>query len=146
MKIKSFILAAASVLAVAGANAGEEDLVKYRTKLMDILGGHMGSITAIVKSEVPYKEDLAYHAKGLAEAAPLIRPSFETKAMTDKSEALPKLWDNREDFEKMAMELEEASADLSTAISTGDRASMGRALNAVGKSCKGCHDEYTEEH
>ena len=146
MKIKTALLAATSIVVMSTANAAEEDLVKYRMKLMEIIGGHMGSIAAIVKSEVPYKTDLAYHAKGLAEAAPLIKPSFETKAMTDKSEALPKIWDNWEDFAKMADKLETASADLSAAITSGDRAAMGAALNATGKSCKGCHDEYMEDH
>lgn len=146
MNARRFLLAITSLVVMASANAGEEDLVKYRKNLMEIIGGHMGSIVAIVKSEVPYQGDLAYHAKGLSEAAPLIKPSFETKAMAEKSDALPKIWDNWEDFADMAQKLEEASAKLSAAITSGDKAAMGAALNAAGKSCKGCHDEYMEDH
>lgn len=146
MRKRALVLGFASLMAVGSSFAGDEDLVKYRKNLMEIIGGHMGSIAAIVKSEVPHKGDLAYHAKGLAEAAPLVNHSFETKAMSDKSEALPKIWEDWAAFETASKKLEDASADLSAAISSGDMGAMGGALSAVGKSCKGCHDDFVEDH
>ena len=136
----------AGVVTAGTAHAEDKDLVKYREHIMEVIGGHMGSIAAIVKGKVPYKGDLAYHAEALAAAAPKVAPAFKTRAMTDKSESLPKIWDNWADFEKMAKKLETASAELSKAAAGGDMAAVGPALGAVGKACKGCHDEYTKEH
>ena len=133
------------MLAVGSVQAGDKDLVKYREKVMEVIGGHMGAIAAIVKGEVPYKDELVYHAESLAAAAPKTLPAFKTKAMSKDTEALDKIWDNWAEFEKAAKKFEAASADFSKAASTGDMAAVGAALGALGKSCKGCHDEFTED-
>jgi len=137
------ILSLALVSGVAGAN--DEKRVEYREKGMEILGGHMGSIVAIVKGEVPYTSELAYHADALAAAAPKVLPAFEKEAMTDDSDALPKIWQQWADFEKAAQKLETASADLAAAVASGNQGRIGAALGEVGKSCKGCHDEFVED-
>ena len=146
MRKRVLCLAVTSLLVAGAANAADEDLVKYRQKLMEVISGHMGNTVAIIKSEVPYKENLVYHAKALADAAPLALPAFKTKAMSDKSEALPEIWDNWAEFEKYGKKMEEASASLSAAVSSGQMAAIGGALNDLGKSCKGCHDDFVEEH
>lgn len=133
------------LLAVGAAQAGEEDLVKYRHNLMEVIGGHMASAAAIVKSEVPYKANLAFHADGIAAAAPKVLASFETKAMAEKSHALPDIWDKWAEFEKATKKFETASADFAKAAATGEMAAIGPALGELGKSCKGCHDKFMEE-
>jgi cytochrome c556 len=146
MKVRKILLAA-PLLFLAGASfAGDKELVKYRENGMEVIGGHMGSIVAIVKGEVPYSYDLVYHAEGLAAAAPRVIPAFETKAMTDKSEALPKIWDEWDDFEAGAKKLEDTAAALAVAAQGGDMGVIGAALGDVGKACKACHDDYMKEH
>ncbi|MCK9504403.1 MAG: cytochrome c [Porticoccaceae bacterium] len=140
-------LAAATLLFVAGiATAGDKENVEYRKNHMSVLGGHMGSLVAIVKGEVPFVEDLGYHADGLAAAAPRVIPVFKTEAMTDKSEALPEIWKDWPTFEKAALNLEKTSKALAVAAASGDQAAIGAALGDVGKSCKGCHDDFVKEH
>ena len=135
----------AGMLAVGAAQAGEKDLVKYRRNQMEVIGGHMNSAAAILKSEVPYKADLAYHADGIAAAAPNVLPAFETKAMSSKSDALPEIWDKWAEFEKAAKTFETASADFSKAAAGGEMAAVGAALGELGKSCKGCHDDFMDD-
>jgi len=142
----STIAVVSGMLVTGFAQAGEEDLVKYRKSLMEVIGGHMHAAAAIMKGEVPYKGELAYHADGLAAAAPKVAPAFETKAMSSKSESLPEIWDNWADFEKAAKKFETTSAQFSKAAAGGDMAAMGAALGELGKSCKGCHDDFVEEH
>lgn len=136
----------ASAMVTGYTQAGDAELVKYRASIMKTIGGHMEAIVAIVKGEVPYKSDLAYHAQSLADAAPRALPAFETKAMTDKSEALPKIWENWDEFEKAATTFEQAAGKFSAAVAGGSMAEIGPALGALGKSCKGCHDEFMEQH
>ncbi|MGD9661280.1 MAG: cytochrome c [Porticoccaceae bacterium] len=140
-------VAVASFALVAGmANAGDKESVEYRQNQMSVLGGHMGSLVAIVKGEVPFAGDLAYHANGLAAAAPHVIPVFKTEAMTDKSEALPDIWKDWPTFEKAALNLEKTAKALAAAAADGDQAAIGAALGDVGKSCKGCHDDFVKEH
>jgi cytochrome c556 len=133
-------------LVAAAATAGDKETVAYRKNNMEILGGHMGSFVAIVKGEVPHQGDLAYHANGLAAAAPKVLPAFKEKAMTPKSDALPEVWDDWAGFEKAALRLEDSSKKLATAAAGGDPAAIGAALGDVGESCKGCHDDFVKEH
>lgn len=146
MNAKVVLVLVAATLGSTVAHAGEEDLVKYRENVMHVIGGHMGAIVAIVKGEVPYSGELGYHADSLAAVAPKALPAFETKAMTEKSEALEKIWDNWADFKQRAMKMETASAAFSKAVAGGKMAEIGAALGDLGKSCKGCHDEYMKEH
>lgn len=146
MKLRIIPLTLTMAMAAGAAVAAEKHLVEYREKNMEVLGGHMGSIVAIVKGEVPYGDDLQYHADALAAAAPLVIPAFKTEAMTDKSEALPAIWEDWDKFEQAANKLEETSGALAAAAKTGNMAAVGAALGDVGKSCKGCHDDFSEDH
>jgi cytochrome c556 len=132
--------------ASAHGNKEHNEDIKYRTNIMSIIGGHMGAIAAIVKGKVPYNEELVYHAQGLAAAAPKTLPAFETKATSDNSSALPVIWVQWPEFEKAALQLEQTTAKFSTAAAAGNMADIGAALGDVGKSCKGCHDDFTKEH
>ncbi|GIX31915.1 MAG: cytochrome c [Porticoccaceae bacterium] len=140
-------IAAALVTAAAAAQAAkEEDLVKYREHLMESIGGHMNNAVAIVKGEVPYGDDLPLHARHLRELAPLVVPAFEARALSEKSHALPKIWEDWDEFTARARDFEEASAAFAAAVEGGDRARIARALGDLGDSCKACHDKFTEEH
>jgi len=139
-------VALAGLVAVGSAFAASPDaLVKYRENGMHVLGGHMGSIGAIVKGEVDFTDDLATHAAGLAAEAKLVKKAFETKAMNGDTEAKEAIWSNWEDFASKADDLEKASAELAMAAQSGDMGAIKAAVPAVGKSCKGCHDEYKED-
>jgi cytochrome c556 len=146
MKLRHLILAVPAALVISNTVAAEKDLVKYRENVMNVIGGHMGAIVAIVKGEVPYSSELAFHADALAAAAPKALPAFKTEAMTEESEALPDIWKDWGEFEKHGKKLEETSAALAVAAKGDDMAAIGAALGDVGKSCKGCHDNFTEEH
>ncbi len=140
-------LIALTLTASAGvAGADDEALVKYRKNTMEIIGGHMGAMVAIVKGEVPYSDDLAFHAQGLAAVAPRALVTFETQAMNDDSHALDKIWADWGKFEQAMENLEQTSATLATAVADGNRGAIGAALGEVGESCKGCHDDFTKDH
>lgn len=144
--IAASIALSASLTTAGFALAADKDTVDYRKKHMEIIGGHMGSIVAIVKGKVPHADQLRFHADGLAAAAPYVATNFKTEAMSDKTEAKESIWKNWEDFQKRATRLEETSAAFAKAAASGQMSQVGPALGDLGKSCKGCHDEYMEEH
>lgn len=138
--------AAAALLAIScGSFASDKDVVKYRENAMEVIGGHMGSIVAIVKKEVPHKEHMQTHADGLAAAAKLVKDSFKEKAMTKDSDALPKIWEDWDGFVKAADQMETAAADFAAAVKGGNPALIGKNLGALGDSCKNCHDNFTDD-
>ena len=147
MRKTVLLLTLAPLLAASAAHAAkDEDLVKYRHYLMESIGGHMNNIVAIVKGEVPYRDNLALHADQLAALAPHTLPAFETEAMSDKSEALPAIWQNWADFEERSLTFEKASREFADAVASGKMARIGPALGELGDSCKSCHDDFVEEH
>lgn len=145
MKLSKTLVICTLALIADGVLAGDKELVDYRQNVMHVIGGHMGAIVAIVKGEVPYNDDLAYHADALAAAAPLAVPVFKQQAMTDKSHALPAIWEDWDAFESAAKTLEETSTAFAAAVAGGDRGAIGGALGKLGDSCKSCHDDFTEE-
>jgi len=56
-----------------------------------------------------------------------------------KTEALPKIWENKADFDKRLTELSKLAKDAGNA-STVD--AYKPAYMAIGKACKDCHDQY----
>lgn len=145
MKLRKTLALLPLALTAGIVTAGDEETVKYRENVMKIIGGHMGAIVAIVKGEVPYSSELVYHADSLTAAAPKALPAFKTEAMTEDSHALPEIWKDWATFEKSAQDMEAATKDLAAAVAGGDQAAIGAALGKVGESCKGCHDNFTEE-
>ena len=146
MKKRGLMLAFATFFAAGAVTAGEKELVEYRHYLMESIGGHMNNIVAIVKGEVPYRDNLSLHAEQLAELAPLALPAFETEAMSDDTEALPAIWEDWAEFEQAANTFEEKALAFSEAAASGEMARIGPALGELGDSCKACHDDFMEEH
>ena len=64
---------------------------------------------------------------------------------SEGGDALPEIWTDMDEFQKYAKQVADTTAELATAAEAGDKAAMGKAFRAVGKSCKGCHDKFRAE-
>lgn len=62
-----------------------------------------------------------------------------------ETDALPAIWENRDDFDTKAMDAQAALAAFKTAVETGDVATISAAVRTTGGTCKACHDEYRAE-
>src|SRR5690606_19288666 len=120
----------------------DDAIVKYRQSQMSALGGHMSSIAAVVKKEVPYTDHLAAHAQGLAATAAFTKAVFKEKALNDKSTSKPEIWSDWDRLAKRADALEAAAAQLAKAVEANDQGAVRKYVGEVGKSCKGCHDDF----
>lgn len=133
-------------LAVAGTAVAEDALVKYRHNHMKVLGGHMGSIVAVVKGEVPFSDQLLIHAQGLAANAAFVKTVFEKPAEDPKSHAKPAIWTEWGEFSAKADALKTAADKLAQAAAAGDQGEVRGLVGEVGRACKSCHDSYKADH
>jgi cytochrome c556 len=138
--LKSLILTAG--IAVAGSAWAADVVIKYRQDQMKVLGGHMGSIAAIMKKEVPFSDQLAVHAQGLAATAAFTEAVFKEQALSSKSAAKAEIWSDWERFAADAGALKQAADKLAQTAAANDQGAVRAAMADVGKACKSCHDNF----
>lgn len=140
-------MAIVTMAAGAGwANAKDEQVMKYRAGVMQILKWHIGAVARMVKGETPYDPGhAAHHARALEVGGRLMLEAFPDSTRTLESKSLPEVWSDREGFEDAIDALINASAAMVDQAGEG-RAALGGALRDVGESCQSCHDDYRRRH
>ncbi len=136
--------AALAVAALATA-AFAADPIETRKATMKAMGGAMGGMVKTIRGEVPYDAAAAKAAGAtLAEksasidVAALFPKGSETGGDT---EALPKIWSDPADFAAALDKMKKTVATEAPKFDKGADA-MKAAVAEIGKTCKGCHDEY----
>jgi cytochrome c556 len=144
--IKAIVTIASAVMLTAGTvlsvSADDEAAIKYRQATMKAIGGHMGGSVAIIKGQVPYKDDLVAHAAGLDDMAKTLPNAFKIKTTGGKTRAKPEIWKDADDFQQKIKSLQAATADFLAAAKSGGPEAAGAKLGAVGEACKGCHKKF----
>ena len=141
----SALVAAGLAIHAAAAAADPEADIKYRQAVMKTSGGHMGALAAIVKGQVPHKQDIAPHVAGLAAVAAMAPHLFPAGSDKGKTKAKPEIWTDAAEFDKKVKDFQTATTALQAAATGGDAAALGAALGGVGKACKSCHDKFQKE-
>lgn len=130
-------------LGVASAQAAEDkDVITYRQNLMKSLGAHAGALGAILQNKVPYADNLAYHADGIAAAAEAALLGF--KQELPGGTAAANVWEEWDDFEGRFVSLAAAAKDVAAAARNGGMAEAGPKMGGM-LICKACHDIYRTE-
>ena len=130
----------------AGADA-IDDAIKARQAFFTLLGANTGALAAMAKGEVEYDADSAVlHAGnlGLLQGYRLLPHFPEGSSKEDrkgKTRALPEIWKDLAGFEEKFETFQAAVAGMEVEAGKG-RAELGAALQRLGGSCKGCHDDY----
>ncbi|GAA0795214.1 c-type cytochrome [Marinobacterium sediminicola] len=136
------ILAAASTMAVA---AKPEDAIDYRQGVFSAIKWHFGTMGAMVKGKMEYDaEDFSRRAEIVAQLSKLPIEGFLPGTYEGETSALPAIEDDREKFDGGMKALVERTAALAVAAQTGDLEQIKPAFGEVGKTCKGCHDNFKE--
>ncbi|SIS74200.1 c-type cytochrome [Insolitispirillum peregrinum] len=143
--LKIAFVAAAALLSATSLAQANDAAVKYRQANMEIIGGHMHSIVPILKGEVTNKDELLVHAQGLAAVAALTPAAFKEKATGGKSEAKDAIWSKWAEFETDAKAMKTEADKLAQVVASGDTAAIGAQVGALGKTCKGCHDDFKKD-
>ena len=138
---------AALILCIGSTAFAQEptakDLISYRQGVMEALGKHVGAISMMIRGKVPY-DHMIDQANALAATANTVGDVFPAGSNEGRTDALPAIWEQEEDFRTKVTALEEAATNFASVAASGDKAAIGKALGAVGGSCKGCHDDYKQ--
>lgn len=122
-----------------------EDAIKYRQSIFQAYKWHFGAMGAMVRGKVDYDAELfAHHARSFAALAPMPAEGFIEGSDFGNTNAKDELWENLDDlnarFEKLSVD-----ANTLASVAGGELNDAKAAFGAVGKSCKGCHDDYREK-
>lgn len=138
------VLAALSVSALAFAQAKPEQQIEYRKAAMTVTARSMGPLSAMAKGDAPFNKEVAVrHAEVIATLSdlPLLAGAYgpgTDKGASHKSD--PKVWSEPEKFKAAYDKFTVAAKALPAAA--GDLKTLQVALGELGKTCKGCHDDY----
>ncbi|SIQ57213.1 c-type cytochrome [Marinobacterium stanieri] len=135
-------LAMASTVAVA---VKPEDAIDYRQGVFQAIKWHFGTMGAMVKGKMDYDaDDFTRRAEIVSQLSHLPWEGFVEGSYSGDTDALPAIADNWDKFEGGSNMLMEKTAALATAAKTGDMDQIRPAFGEVGKTCKGCHDNFKD--
>lgn len=143
-KLKSAILLFLLISISQSAFSDASAEIKYRQGVMGVVGGHMKSMGTILKGQV-HMEDLQFHAKAMARIADIVPTVFPEGSGKGKTEALPAIWEDKTGFKTALDKFIVATQEMAKASESGEMSVIGPAIQNLGGSCKGCHDNFKEE-
>lgn len=129
-----------ATLTVAAAGAQAADPAHDRHEAMEAVGGAQKAIAAIVKKDAPFDAALVKkHAGTIADNLKAAAKLFPAGSGGGGSRAKAEIWSDPADFEKWFKDSQAAAVALQ---SVQDEAALAPALQALGATCKSCHDKY----
>lgn len=141
------LMAGAASLAVA--QVSPEDQIKYRKAGYSYMAWNMGKIKAqVIDGSVAYdQKQVAAAANTIAAIAnsgmgALYGPGTDKSVGEEKTRVKPEFFTQQEEVAKVAIAFNQAANELAKVAAEGDQAAIAKAFGDVGKSCKGCHDQF----
>lgn len=141
------LMAGAASLAVA--QVSPEDQIKFRKAGYSYMSWNMGKIKAqVIDGSVAYDQaQVAAAANAIAGIAnsgmgALYGPGTEQSVGEQKTRVKPEFFTQKEEVAKVAIAFNQAANNLAKVAAGGDKGEIAKAFGEVGKSCKGCHDQF----
>ncbi len=141
---KLIILISLTISSVAFAHSGVKDkTVKERMMVMKEMASNTKIIGQMLKGKTSFDANQVKLALERLSALSLETPKVFTINATDpKSEAMPNIWDEFDEFTKLSKDLAETSIVLANSVETIE--DLRPALKKVSSGCKACHSRYRE--
>ena len=142
-----FYAAIAAVLLSIGlgqsAHADSHE-IKFRQSVMKAVGGTMGGLAAVLKGQTSssHADPLAHTMYEISKVVPHIFPKGSDFGETG---ALLTIWEKPADFTMAVAAFQAAALNLSKVAHDFDMSTFGPAFGALGKSCKGCHENFRKK-
>ena len=144
------ILLLPSTLAAKEATSERQaaNAVQFRQALLQLVRSNLGPLGGMARGRAPYDSELMKKNGQRLEQLSLMLPDYfetDTRSFGVKSEALPKIWDNMDDFLAKTKDLTLASKALQIAADSGDESQYRAAIGKLSSTCKACHDSYKKD-
>lgn len=127
-----------------------KDAIKARQGEMELRSFFAGPLFAMAKGKIPYDAESAQMlADNLVKLMEIdISSSWvkgtDNKAYPEDTTALPEIWTTYPEIGNYGKKYATAVNELASVAGKGEKALKGK-IGALGKSCKGCHDEFREK-
>ena len=125
--------------------------IKARQGEMQIRAHNLGPLVAMAKGKMPYEPQLAAQLAANLKLLLDLDTSrdwpqgSDNKSYPDETRALPNIWTSYPEIGEYGKEYAKSVSELNDVAGDGLEALQSK-IGALGDSCKGCHDEYQEEH
>ncbi|WP_394391993.1 c-type cytochrome [Shewanella woodyi] len=139
-----------STVLAASVQAGNfkktDDAIEYRQSAFSLLAYNFGDMGAMLKGKKPFDAEVfAMRAENVAALSKLPLEGFTPGSDKGDTEALPKVWTEKADFDAKMLQLQKDSAALAIAAKADDKKALKQAFMTTAKNCKGCHDSYKKD-
>lgn len=127
-----------------------KDAIEARQGEMELRSYFAGPLFAMAKGKLPYDAEKAQKlADNLVKLMDIdISGTWvkgtDNKAYPDETTALPEIWTTYPEIGKYGKKYKTAVNELASVAGKGEKALKSK-IGALGKSCKGCHDEFREK-
>ena len=146
------VVAAGMTLTVSALAAGDpnEKAIKSRKAVMTLQSWYAGPLFAMAKGDMEYDADMAKANAAALNTMAIIKgdlmwpPGTDNGAYAGETRALPAIWSTWPEVGNRARALSDATGALSVVAGDGLGALRSK-IGAVGKACKGCHDDFRAE-
>lgn len=121
------------------------EVIEARQKALKDVGGAFKAISDQFKADSPDIEKIQLAAASvptLTEGMAEWFPDGSGPEAGIETDALPAIWESKDDFLSKVSDFQKASTNLNTVAQSGDMAAIGAAFKETGGTCKACHDKY----
>lgn len=149
-RVGLILLTASLVSPLAAANDPLEKAIKARQGEMQLRSFNAGPLFGMAKGDIDYDAKLATMLAGNLKLMLDFNNSrawakgSDNEAYPGKTTALPKIWTTYPEIAEYGKNYATAVNELAAVAGNG-RDALKSKIGALGKSCKGCHDEFREK-
>lgn len=138
--IRAVLIACALMFGVA-STAAQADVIEDRKAAMKTISKSAKPAFAMLKGQAKFDLAAAKDAlRKIGDNAKLSEKLYPAGSGKGKTRALPKIWENKADFDAKMMKLKTDAYAAQNKIT--DLASLKANLPGVMKNCGGCHKDY----
>lgn len=120
-----------------------QEVIEKRQKLMKSNGAAAKAIKKAVEEKA--YATIETKAKDIMGNMDQVLDLFPKGSTSEKSRALPAIWEKWDEFSKNPGKVKKAAGELAEAAKAKDGAAVGTKVKALGDSCGGCHKAFRAE-
>ena len=137
-------------LSASAADDPNEKAIKSRRSVMSLQSWYAGPLFQMAKGDMEYDAEMAgtyaAHLNIIAnlDGGAMWPPGTDNGAYAGKTRGLPEIWSTYPAVGEKDQALKDAAAALAE-VAGGGLDALRSKIGAVGKACKGCHDDFRAE-
>lgn len=142
------LLLATSTTILADDMSKADEAIYNRKSVMKTIGLHFGPLGAMAQGKAPYNKEVAMRNAEIVSAlskSPLnLFPAGSEKGDKLETRVKTEVWLDAK-FKDAFQKFQQEGARLGEVAKGGDEAAIKTQVGALGKACKGCHDDFRKD-